>query len=78
MAIHMRRRDFITVVGGALAAWPLAAHAHQPVRLLIGFLSPISAVAASRNVARVGATFNPDDPQRPMTLSGSRIGLTNG
>jgi len=56
----VRRRDFITLVGGAAAAWPLAAHAQQPERMRrIGVLMPPAA----------------DDPAAQARVAAFRQGL---
>jgi putative ABC transport system substrate-binding protein len=57
----MRRRDFITLLGGA-AAWPVAARAQQPWLPVVGFLSlsPFSSLPPGFRRALAEAGYVPD------------------
>ena len=72
MSANMKRRAFITLLGGAVAGWPLAARAQQSGKIrAMGLLSP-----ASRSPSVVPALF--DALAELGWIEGRPLGCTRG
>src|SRR5260370_27972807 len=67
--VNMRQREFITLLGGAAAAWPLAARAQQTTKSRkVGVLHPGESTTVNMRVAAIREGLNGPDNQRDLSL----------
>jgi len=77
----MRRREFITLLGG-MTAWPIAAQGQQTTKVrTVGFLYPGTAAAAPPRITaflaglRAGGFREPEDVELVAKVSGGNVAL---
>jgi putative ABC transport system substrate-binding protein len=77
MRAQLERRKFITLLGGAAAAWPLAISAQQTKSRKVGLLHPGESTTVAMRVAAIHEGLNGPDNQRDMSFE-IIVRLANG
>jgi len=74
----MRRREFLTFLGGATAAWPRVAHAQQPKIARLGWLTTAPAADVNPFLEALRAGLAAQGYIEGRNLAGGRIDQTAG